>query len=99
VRAYVSEAEFLDIGTPADYLDTTARVAAREGREMDVGADVHIDPSARVRRSILWDRVAIGAGAEVDECILTDDVIVPAGSRYLRQALVMANGRLSASPI
>jgi NDP-sugar pyrophosphorylase family protein len=97
LRAYVSEAEFLDIGTPADYLATALRVAAREGRPPDVGAAVQIDPSARVRGSILWDRVTIGAGAELDACIVTDDVVVPAGSRHVRQALVMLDGRTAAS--
>jgi mannose-1-phosphate guanylyltransferase len=99
LRAYVSEAEFLDIGTPADYLATATRVAAREGRPPDVGDAAQIDPSARVRGSILWDRVTIGAGAELDACIVTDDVVVPAGSRHVRQALVMVEGRMVATSI
>lgn len=99
VRAHVSEAEFLDIGTPADYLATAALVGAREGRQLDVGDDPRIDPSARVRRSILWDRVTIGAAADLDACVVTDDVVVPAGARHVRQALIMVDGHAVASPI
>lgn len=84
VQAFVSDAEFLDIGTPADYLATTRTVAAREGRALDRGDDVVIEPGARVARSILWDRVRVGAGAVIEDAIVADDVVVPAGARYAR---------------
>lgn len=82
VRAYVSEAGFLDIGTPRDYFDTALRLAEREGRPLDSGTDVHIDPSAQVVRSILWDRVRVGAGASLVDCIVADDVEIPTGASY-----------------
>ena len=52
------------------------------------GSRVHLDRSARVTRSILWDDVSVGAGATLDECIVTDGVHVPAGSAHRRALLV-----------
>jgi ADP-glucose pyrophosphorylase len=59
------------------------------------GRDVHVDESASVARSILWNDVDIGAGSVLDECIVTDGVKVPAGAVYRRSILVRANGTLS----
>ena len=42
IAAFQSDAEFLDVGTPRDYLDTVATVAARERRPFDRGARLHI---------------------------------------------------------
>jgi NDP-sugar pyrophosphorylase family protein len=66
IRAYVSGAEFLDIGTPTDYLDTCVRLAAREGRTL-------------TGESVLWDDVEVDARARLTRCIVTDGVRVPPG--------------------
>ena len=66
IRAHVSNAEFFDIGTPADYLDTCLRLAAREGR-------------ALTGDSVLWDDVEVDARARLTRCIVTDGVRVPPG--------------------
>ena len=94
IAAFISDALFRDIGTPADYLATSAQLAALEGDRMTAGARTRVDPSASVRGSALWDDVAIGAGAEIVECIVCDGVDLPEGSRYRRCAIVRANGRL-----
>ena len=39
-------------------------------------------------RSILWDDVDVGAGAVIEECILTDGVHIAAGATYRRAVLV-----------
>jgi NDP-sugar pyrophosphorylase family protein len=41
-----------------------------------IGAECTIGPKAVVSRSVVWDRCHVGAGAFVDECILTDDASV-----------------------
>ena len=99
VRAHRTSAEFLEVGTPADYLETVRIVSAREGVEWDRGTGNVIHPTATVEQSVLWDRVTVGAGATLVDCVVADDVDVPAGARYERQALVMANGAISASPL
>lgn len=90
VQAHDSDAEFFDIGTPADYFATVRALAAREGRPLDRGTDAVIDSTARVERSILWDRVHVGAGAVIEDSIVADDVVVPAGARY--SGVVVARG-------
>jgi NDP-sugar pyrophosphorylase family protein len=66
VRGFLTSASFMDIGTPADYLETALRLGGDDGRQR-----------AGVERSILWDDVTIGEGAMLRECIVTDGVHVP----------------------
>jgi mannose-1-phosphate guanylyltransferase len=80
VRAYVSNAEYFDIGTPADYLDTCLRLAAREGRALT--AD-----------SVLWDDVVVEPGARLRRSIVTDGVRVPAGD-WVELTIRRAGGEL-----
>ncbi len=67
IRAYVADAEFLDIGTPLDYLETCLRIGAREGREPADG-------------SVFWDDVVVDPRARVSRCVVTDGVHVPGGN-------------------
>jgi NDP-sugar pyrophosphorylase family protein len=93
VRAFISEASFLDIGTPRDYVDTNVSIAAAEGSDpWTRGARVRVAPSARITRSILWDDVTIGEGAELDDCVVADGVTIPAGARYTRSVIVRGDG-------
>jgi NDP-sugar pyrophosphorylase family protein len=101
VRAVVSDAAFFDVGTPADYWRTSQAFAAAEGRtEPPAGRGTQIDPSARITQSILWDDVTVGAGAQLDECIVTDGARVPAGASHRRMILVAGDdGLATASPL
>ena len=101
VRAVVSDAAFFDVGTPGDYWRTSHAFAAAEGHAgSSVGRRSTIDPSARVNDSILWDDVAVGAGAQLDECIVTDGVRVPASASHRREMLVRGDdARPLASPL
>jgi NDP-sugar pyrophosphorylase family protein len=67
----------LDVGTAQDYLATVARVAMREHRPFDIGAECSIAPDACIERSVLWNRVRVGAGARVINSVLADDVVIP----------------------
>ena len=93
VRGYVCGARFWDVGTPAEYWATSSAFADSEGAAGTVcGREPRISASARVTRSILWDDVQVGAGATLDECIVTDAVAVPQGSAYRRAILVRPRG-------
>jgi NDP-sugar pyrophosphorylase family protein len=81
VRGIISTAAFWDVGTVADYWRTSQAFAPAEGGRLAVS---HIDPTAHVTDSILWDDVEIGARAIVDECIVTDGVRVPPDAHYRR---------------
>jgi NDP-sugar pyrophosphorylase family protein len=89
VAAFVSDASFRDIGTPADCLRTSLELAAVEGDRL-VSRDARIDPSAVVERTAVWDDVTIGAGARLDECIVADHVRIPSGAQYARCAIAAA---------
>jgi NDP-sugar pyrophosphorylase family protein len=104
IRGFCCNAPFWDIGTPGDYWRTSRAFMARSGPggDLSVGRAVTIDPSARVSRSILWDRVEVGAHAVIDSCIITDDVRVTAGARYREAIITRLRGDpegLSISPL
>jgi NDP-sugar pyrophosphorylase family protein len=94
VRAFHATAEYLDIGTPSDYLDTSLLMAAREGVETSAGDRVQIASTARVERSILWDDVVVEEGAMLKECVVTDRVRVPADTSWHGVSLRVADGEL-----
>ena len=83
IRAHVTEAEFLDIGTPADYLDTCLRLAAREGH-------------ALTGESVLWDDVVVDPRARLTRCVVTDGVRVPPGE-WTNVTMRRADGELEPS--
>jgi mannose-1-phosphate guanylyltransferase len=96
IRIFHTDAEFFDIGSPRDYLSTAATLARREGRPLDRGRDCVVAGDATLTNTILWDRVRIGAGAQLTDCVVADEVTVPAGARYSQSSLVMSNNELTA---
>lgn len=88
ITTFHSNAEFLDVGSARDYLETVATIAAREGRPFDVGHDCRIAPDASIVRSVLWDRVTVGRGARVINSVVADDVTIEAGALVENQVLV-----------
>jgi NDP-sugar pyrophosphorylase family protein len=93
VRVFRTRAEFFDIGTPADYLATSLRLAAREN--VDLAARSRIAPGARVEHTVLWDDVIVEEGAALRECVVTDGVRVPADTSWHGVTIRMASGELA----
>jgi NDP-sugar pyrophosphorylase family protein len=94
IRGFVSDASFSDVGTAADYWRTSrafAVAAAGIAASPSVGRHARIDPTARITRSILWDDVRVERDAVLDECIVTDRVVVPAGTIHRRAILVQGD--------
>ena len=98
VRIFHSAAEYFDIGSPKDYLETATTIARREGRPLDRGRDAAIGAGATVTGSILWDGVTVGARARLTECVVADGVVVPEGAEFSRCSLVMRDNRAIATP-
>lgn len=100
VRAFLCEADFWDVGTPLDYLDASRAIGEREGRALShVGQRSLVQPAARVIDSVLWDDVAVGAGATVERCIVADGVTIPAGVRFQNCAIIQRGGELVVADI
>jgi NDP-sugar pyrophosphorylase family protein len=101
VGAFVCNASFRDIGTPADYLETSLQLADIEGDHLVSSRGTRIDETARITRSAVWDDVTIGRGAELTECIVADGVSIPTGAAYRRAAIVQEapGGELMVRPI
>jgi mannose-1-phosphate guanylyltransferase len=96
IRIAHTTAEFFDVGSPRDYLDTAITFAARERRPLDRGTGCIVAADAVLTNTILWDRVTIGAGAQLTDCIVADGVVVPPGARYSQSSLVMRDNELVA---
>jgi NDP-sugar pyrophosphorylase family protein len=98
IRIFHSRASYFDIGSPREYLETVRAIAAAEGRPLDRGDDCVVAADAELIDTVLWNRVTIGAGARLNECIAADDVVVPAGAEFSRSALVMRDNTLVVQP-
>jgi mannose-1-phosphate guanylyltransferase len=99
VRGYVCDAAFQDIGTTSDYWTTSFAMLGDRPAERAYGRRVRIDPTARVTRSILWDDVEVGAGAVVEECIVTDLARIPPGSVHRRSVVRRGDQGLLVTPL
>jgi len=99
IRAYACDAAFQDIGTTSDYWTTSFAWLGKGPPEEAYGKRVHIADGARITRSILWDDIDVGANSVIEECIVTDQVRVPAGSVYRRSVLRRAEQGLLVTPL
>jgi NDP-sugar pyrophosphorylase family protein len=82
VRVLPVDTTYHDIGTPLDYYATSMAFAEREG-------------TAAPDRSILWDDVAIGDGAVVERCIVTDGARIPPRTAWKDQIIRRLDGALA----
>lgn len=89
VAAFVSDALFRDIGTPADCLETSLQLAREEGDRL-VSPRASVDATATLECSAVWDDVTIGAGARLVECIVGDGAVISERAVFERCALVPA---------
>jgi len=99
VRAFVTEAEFFDIGTPRDYFETCMHFRTTEPQEPTGPWSPHQGsriPVSELEDCILWDDVEIDPHARLRRCILTDGVRVPAGS-WENMIIRRADGELLAN--
>jgi NDP-sugar pyrophosphorylase family protein len=92
VRAHLARASFHDIGTLREYLETSLAVARSESRpESVVGERSRVASDATLTRTIVWDNAVIGEGCELIDCVVADDVVLPARTRLARAAIVPAS--------
>jgi NDP-sugar pyrophosphorylase family protein len=103
VRAFVTNAEFHDIGTPMDYLATCLHFELRESPPTPLGASGIPNPGSRIpdpgsrpglRECVLWDDVEVHPAAQLRRCIVTDGVRIPAGASWENATIRVAHGEL-----
>jgi NDP-sugar pyrophosphorylase family protein len=99
VRAFLCDADFWDVGTPADYLNACLSIGTAEGKPHQIGRGSVIDGSARVVDSVIWDDVSIGAGAALERCVVADGVTIPAGASFRNCAMIQRRGELMVADI
>lgn len=91
IRGYVAQGSWYELSTLERYLTVSLEFLGRDGRHWIAGEGCRIDPRSRIERSILWQRVTVGSGVEMVECVVGDDVTIPADSRFERCAIVRAD--------
>jgi NDP-sugar pyrophosphorylase family protein len=91
VRGWPLTQPFVDIGTPDDYLRTALAIAAGEAGGSTVEAGARVDPSARLARTVVWADARIGAGVDLQDCIVAGPVTVPAGFQASRTMILPAS--------
>src|SRR5438132_2841093 len=100
VRTLVTQADFYDIGTPADYLNTCLHFRTRESDESRIplarrsSESEGGSPESRLEDCVVWDDVEVDPDARLRRCILTDGVRVPAGSSWENMTIRVAHGEL-----
>jgi NDP-sugar pyrophosphorylase family protein len=93
IGAHITTASFQDVGTPADYLETSLELAAVEGNRLVGTKGVTVESETILTDTAVWDDVVIGRGVRLDHTIVCDGARVPAGARYTRCVLLPAAGR------
>jgi mannose-1-phosphate guanylyltransferase len=110
VRAFVTDADFFDVGTPRDYFDTWMHFRAQEFtgslipnpalREPQGAPSLsrgESRPGPGIENCIVWDDVRVDAGAHLRGCILTDGVRVPAEASWENMIIRRTDGELLAN--
>lgn len=88
IAAHVAEGNWFELSTIPRYLDISLAML-KEGT-VCAGNGCRISSSAQVTNSVLWDRVEIGDGAQLNRVILADGVKIEAGDRLENAAVVRA---------
>jgi NDP-sugar pyrophosphorylase family protein len=99
VRAFLCTADFLDVGTPADYLDACLTIGRAEGKVGQIGRGSVVEDSARLVDTVVWDDVRIGSGAILERCVVADEVQIPSGAGFRNCAIIQTDGELVVTDI
>ncbi len=91
IRAWRVTTPFLDVGTPRDYLEAARQLAGSHGDLLLMEEGAEVDPTARVGRTVIWRNARIGAGADLEGCIVTAGARVPSGLRARDVAILPAD--------
>ena len=80
-----------ELSTIERYLAVSLEFLSHEDGGLVKDEGCEIESGARVERSVLWKRVRVENGARLTECVVGDDVLIPAGAEFRRAAIVRAD--------
>jgi NDP-sugar pyrophosphorylase family protein len=84
VTVWPVTAPFLDVGTPADYLNAVLSLA---GKDVVVEGESVVHPSATLQRCVVWEGATVGAGARLTDCVVLTGASVNAGAAATGQVI------------
>lgn len=90
ILGHVATGMWYELSTLQRYLDISLALLRNAGRDVYAGAESSVDTNARVRDSILWDRVTIASGANVKGSVLGDGVHIRTGESVEGSVIVRA---------
>lgn len=100
VVAHHVRTAFLDVGTPRDYHATCMAIAVGEGSNPPpAGSGCRIHETAVLHDTIVWDDVRIDAHCCLTDCVVTDGVHLPSGTRLEGQLIVAAPDGVTCAPL
>lgn len=91
ISGYVASGEWYELSTLERYLTVSLKFMEQGGQNWIAGEGCRIDPAARIARSVLWQRIEVGRGADLRECLVGDDVRIPPDARFQRVVIVRAD--------
>jgi mannose-1-phosphate guanylyltransferase len=77
VKVFPVAVPFLDVGTPADYIDAVLRLARSD---VVVEGNAYVDPTAVLQRCVVWNGANVGAQARLTDCVVLSGASVPANT-------------------
>lgn len=90
IAAHTGSGYWYELSTLARYLEIQQEFMRRAGQKWIADSDCVIAPGAEIGGSVLWQRVRVERGAKLADCIVGDDVVIPAGAEFHRCAIVRA---------
>lgn len=73
VMVWPVDVPFLDVGTPADYLDAVLSLA---GTDVVIESGGLVDDSAALRRCVVWPGATVSGGAVYTDCVVLPEQVV-----------------------
>lgn len=99
IAAHVAEhGSWYELSTLERYWAISQEFLRRTGRDVVMDEGCVIDPSAQLSGSILWQRVRVERGARLTDCVIGDDVVIPADAKFQRAVIVRAALTTNQSP-
>ena len=91
IAAHIAtQGSWYELSTLERYWAISQEFLRRTGRDVVMNEGCVIDPSAQISGSILWQRVRVEGDARLTDCVLGDDVVIPAGAEFQRTVIVRA---------